>query len=138
MAQRVAIALALAGQPRLLIADEPTTALDASVRAEVLGLLRRLQAERGMAILLVSHDWGVIRSMCQRAYVMYAGHMVEGAESTGYAVAWFGAMHDNARKSTADQISPVKLVRKDMPPVLTIHGDKDELVPYAQAQRLQA
>ncbi|QFU91726.1 dipeptide/oligopeptide/nickel ABC transporter permease/ATP-binding protein [Amycolatopsis sp. YIM 10] len=80
MAQRVAIAMALAGAPDLLIADEPTTALDVTVQAEVLGLLRGLQAEHGMAILLISHDWGVVAAMCHRAYVMYAGHFVESGE----------------------------------------------------------
>ncbi|SEC72990.1 peptide/nickel transport system permease protein [Amycolatopsis tolypomycina] len=77
MAQRVAIAMALAGEPSLLVADEPTTALDAGVQAEVLGLLGTLQAERGMAILLITHDWSVVSSFCRRAYVMYAGHIVE-------------------------------------------------------------
>jgi peptide/nickel transport system permease protein len=82
MAQRVALAIALAGNPRLLIADEPTTALDVTVQAEILGLLQALQAERGMAVLLISHDWDVIATMCQRAYVMYAGHIVESAPVT--------------------------------------------------------
>lgn len=77
MAQRVAIAMALAGEPRLLIADEPTTALDVTVQAEILELLRSLQHETGLAVLLISHDWGVVASLCQRAYVMYAGHVVE-------------------------------------------------------------
>jgi peptide/nickel transport system permease protein len=77
MAQRVAIALALAGEPRLLIADEPTTALDVTVQGEILTLFRRLQQERGLAILLVSHDWGVVASICHRAAVMYAGQIVE-------------------------------------------------------------
>jgi peptide/nickel transport system permease protein len=79
MAQRVAIAMALAGEPALLIADEPTTALDVTVQAEVLDLLRRLQAQRAMAILLISHDWGVVADLCQRAYVMYAGQIVESS-----------------------------------------------------------
>jgi peptide/nickel transport system permease protein len=79
MAQRVAIARALAGEPKLLIADEPTTALDVTVQAEILELLRQLQRERGMAILLVTHDWGVVADVCQRAVVMYAGQVVERA-----------------------------------------------------------
>jgi peptide/nickel transport system permease protein len=80
MAQRVAIARALAGEPKLLIADEPTTALDVTVQAEILDLLRDLQRERKMAILLVTHDWGVIADLCDRAVVMYAGEVVERAE----------------------------------------------------------
>jgi len=80
MAQRVAIARALAGEPQLLIADEPTTALDVTVQAEVLDLLREIQRERGMAILLVTHDWGVVADMCDRAVVMYAGEVVERAD----------------------------------------------------------
>ncbi|TYK51040.1 dipeptide/oligopeptide/nickel ABC transporter permease/ATP-binding protein [Actinomadura decatromicini] len=77
MAQRVAIALALAGGPRLLIADEPTTALDVTVQAEILRLLRTLQRETGMAILLISHDWGTVGELCERTLVMYAGQVVE-------------------------------------------------------------
>jgi peptide/nickel transport system permease protein len=79
MAQRVSIAAALAGDPQLLIADEPTTALDVTVQAEILDLLRELQRERGMAILLVTHDWGVIADICERVMVMYAGESVERA-----------------------------------------------------------
>ena len=79
MAQRVAIARALAGEPKLLVADEPTTALDVTVQAEILDLLRELQQEREMAILLVTHDWGVIADVCDRAVVMYAGQVVEQA-----------------------------------------------------------
>ncbi|WP_051338240.1 dipeptide/oligopeptide/nickel ABC transporter permease/ATP-binding protein [Streptomyces flavidovirens] len=80
MAQRVAIALALAGRPKLLIADEPTTALDVTVQAEILTLLRTLQAETGMAVLIVTHDWGVVADLCHRAVVMYAGQVVEQAD----------------------------------------------------------
>jgi len=76
-AQRVMIALALALGPDLLIADEPTTALDATIQAQILDLMRSLQREHGMAILLITHDMGVIAGMCERAAVMYAGHFVE-------------------------------------------------------------
>ena len=79
MAQRVAIARALAGDPKLLIADEPTTALDVTVQAEILDLLRELQLTGNMAILLVTHDWGVVTDLCNRAIVMYAGQVVEQA-----------------------------------------------------------
>jgi peptide/nickel transport system permease protein len=79
MAQRVSIARALAGKPRLLIADEPTTALDVTLQSEILGLLRSLQQETGMALLLVSHDCWVIAELCQRVLVMYAGEVVEQA-----------------------------------------------------------
>ena len=82
MAQRVVIAIALAGNPDLIIADEPTTALDVTVQMEVLGLLKSLQQERSLAMLLVTHDWGVVADICDRAVVMYAGQVVEDA-STG-------------------------------------------------------
>jgi peptide/nickel transport system permease protein len=80
MAQRVAIARALSGNPKLLIADEPTTALDVTVQAEVLDLLREIQQQQRMAILLVTHDWGVIADISERVVVMYAGQVVERAE----------------------------------------------------------
>jgi peptide/nickel transport system permease protein len=79
MAQRVAIAIALSGEPKLLIADEPTTALDVSVQKEILSLLELIQTETGMSVLLVSHDWGVVSELCERAVVMYAGEVVEQA-----------------------------------------------------------
>ncbi|AZS38640.1 Oligopeptide transport ATP-binding protein OppD [Microbacterium lemovicicum] len=79
MAQRVVIAKALAGRPRLLIADEPTTALDVTVQAEILSLLSSLRDETGMSIILVTHDWGVVAETCDRTLVMYAGQLVEEA-----------------------------------------------------------
>ncbi|WP_060888007.1 dipeptide/oligopeptide/nickel ABC transporter permease/ATP-binding protein [Streptomyces caniscabiei] len=79
MAQRVVVARALAGEPKLLIADEPTTALDVTIQVEILDLLRTLQRDRGMAIMLVTHDLGVVADMCDRVVVMYAGQIAERA-----------------------------------------------------------
>jgi peptide/nickel transport system permease protein len=79
MAQRVGIARALAGEPELLIADEPTTALDVTVQAEILDLIRNLRVQRGMAVMLITHDWGVVADLCDRAVVLYAGEVVEEA-----------------------------------------------------------
>ena len=77
MRQRVMIAMALACDPKLLIADEPTTALDVTIQAQVLDLLRRLQSELGMAILFVTHDLGVVAEIADRVTVLYAGQTVE-------------------------------------------------------------
>ena len=83
MAQRVAIALAIAAEPRLLIADEPTTALDVTIQAQILELLLDLQRERGMALLLISHDLAVVAECARRVCVMYAGQAVEVGELPG-------------------------------------------------------
>ena len=77
MRQRALLATALACGPRLLIADEPTTALDVTTQAEILALLRELREKLGMAMLLISHDLGIVASACERLYVMYAGRVVE-------------------------------------------------------------
>ncbi|MFC4454770.1 dipeptide/oligopeptide/nickel ABC transporter permease/ATP-binding protein [Deinococcus sonorensis] len=79
MAQRVAMAMALSGRPRLLIADEPTTALDVTVQKEILGLLRQLQEGTGMSVLIVTHNLGVVADLCDRVLVLYAGQVFEDA-----------------------------------------------------------
>jgi peptide/nickel transport system ATP-binding protein len=81
MAQRVVIAMALASNPRLLVLDEPTTGLDATVEAEVLDLVRTLRKETGTSVLFISHNLGVIRTMCDRVGVLYAGSIVEEGET---------------------------------------------------------
>ncbi|WNJ88064.1 ABC transporter ATP-binding protein [Bosea sp. 685] len=79
--QRVMIAMALAGEPDLLVADEPTTALDATIQAQILELLTQIRRETGMALVLISHDLGVISQSCERVCVMYAGRIVETADA---------------------------------------------------------
>lgn len=81
-AQRVMIAIALACEPNLLIADEPTTALDVTIQAQILDLLRNLRESLDTAIILITHDLGVVAEMCERVAVMYAGHIVEQADVT--------------------------------------------------------
>ena len=77
MRQRVMIAIALACEPKLLIADEPTTALDVTIQAQILELMQELRQKLGMSIIMITHDLGVVASMCEKIAVMYAGHIVE-------------------------------------------------------------
>ena len=79
MRQRVVIAMALACNPKLLIADEPTTALDVTVQAQILDLIEELQKDMGMSVILITHDLGVIAQACDHVVVMYAGRVVEKA-----------------------------------------------------------
>ena len=77
MRQRVVIALALAAEPKLIVADEPTTALDVSIQAQIIQLLKRICKDRGAAVMLITHDMGVIAETCDRVAVMYAGRIAE-------------------------------------------------------------
>jgi peptide/nickel transport system ATP-binding protein len=109
MKQRVMIAIALAGEPDLLIADEPTTALDVTVQAQILDLLAQLQRERGMGMLLITHDLGVVAKMAHRIGVMYAGELVEVASREEffsrpqhpYTQALFAALPEVSRRGMA-------------------------------------
>jgi len=109
MKQRVMIAIALAGEPDLLIADEPTTALDVTVQAQILDLLAQLQRERGMGMLLITHDLGVVAKMAHRIGVMYAGELVEVADREEfftrpqhpYTQALFAALPEVSRRGMA-------------------------------------
>ncbi len=109
MKQRVMIAIALAGEPDLLIADEPTTALDVTVQAQILDLLAQLQRERGMGMLLITHDLGVVARMAHSIGVMYAGELVEVAEREEffsrpqhpYTQALFAALPEVSRRGMA-------------------------------------
>ncbi len=106
MKQRVMIAIALAGEPELLIADEPTTALDVTVQAQILDLLAKIQVDRGMGMLLITHDLGVVARMAHRIGVMYAGELVEVASREAfftaprhpYTQALFQALPDISRR----------------------------------------
>ncbi len=108
MNQRVMIAMAISCNPRLLIADEPTTALDVTIQAQILDLLRELQKERGMALILVTHNMGVVAEMAQRVAVMYAGQVVEERDADAlfsapqhpYAAALLAAMPERSTGAT--------------------------------------
>jgi oligopeptide/dipeptide ABC transporter ATP-binding protein len=95
MKQRVMIAIALAGEPSLLIADEPSTALDVTIQAQVLSLLKRLQRERGMSVMLITHDLGVVAEMADRIAVMYAGRIVEQSSRERF---FAGPLHPYSRR----------------------------------------
>ncbi|MBL8474697.1 MAG: dipeptide ABC transporter ATP-binding protein [Methyloversatilis sp.] len=123
MKQRAMIAMALAGEPRLLIADEPTTALDVTIQAQVLDLLARLQRERGMAVLLITHDLGVVARMAHQIGVMYAGQLIEQAPRAAfftrpahpYSKLLFDALPDAARHGRGE----LATIPGSVPPLTT-------------------
>jgi peptide/nickel transport system ATP-binding protein len=115
MRQRVVIALALAAEPRLIVADEPTTALDVSIQAQIISLLKRLCREHGAAVMLVTHDMGVIAETCDRVAVMYAGRIAE-----------IGPVHDvihaPAHPYTAGLMGSIPAMDEDRERLLQIDG----------------
>ncbi len=115
MRQRVVIALALAGEPRLIVADEPTTALDVSIQAQIISLLKRLCKEHGAAVMLVTHDMGVIAETCDRVAVMYAGRVVEIGPVAD-------VIHAPAHPYTAGLMGSIPAMDEDRPRLLQIDG----------------
>src|SRR5919112_1994757 len=120
MRQRVVIALALAGEPRLIVADEPTTALDVSIQAQIISLLRRLCREHGSAVMLVTHDMGVIAETCDRVAVMYAGRIVEIGPVNA-------VIHTPAHPYTAGLMGSIPAMDEDRPRLLQIDGSMPRL-----------
>ena len=128
MAQRVMIAMALACEPELLIADEPTTALDVTIQAQILDLMRRLQQETGTAIILITHDLGVVAEMCDRVAVMYAGEIVEQTDTATL-------FRDPRHPYTRGLISSIPVVGEIREELATIPGNVPNLVDLPPACR---
>ena len=128
MAQRVMIAMALACEPELLIADEPTTALDVTIQAQILDLMRALQADTGTAIVLITHDLGVVAEMCDRVAVMYAGEIVEEADTATL----FG---DPKHPYTRGLIGSVPALGQVQDELVTIPGSVPNLIDLPAACR---
>jgi oligopeptide/dipeptide ABC transporter ATP-binding protein len=121
MRQRVAIAMALANDPDILIADEPTTALDVTTQAQILELLRHLAEENGSAVVLITHDMGVIAEFCQRVLVMYAGRIVEDTSTQGL---FASPMHPYSEALLGTVMHPDRLPHGPLP---TIDGSPPRL-----------
>jgi oligopeptide/dipeptide ABC transporter ATP-binding protein len=120
MRQRALLAVALGCRPRVLVADEPTTALDVTTQTEIMALLTDLRQRLGMAMLLISHDLGLVASACTRIYVMYAGRTVEWG-TTG------GVFGDPAHPYTAGLLESARVLRNAAGRFATIGGDVPNL-----------
>ena len=115
MRQRVMIAIALASSPKLLLADEPTTALDVTIQDQIIALLNSLRAKLGMSVLLVTHDLGVVNEMCDHVAVMYAGRIVESADT-------HGLLHDSRHPYTCGLINSLPAEHDTRTRLEPIHG----------------
>lgn len=115
MRQRVMIAIALASRPKLLLADEPTTALDVTIQDQIIALLNSLRAKLGMSVLLVTHDLGVVNEMCDHVAVMYAGRIVETADT-------HGLLHDSRHAYTCGLINSLPAEHDTRTRLEPIHG----------------
>jgi oligopeptide/dipeptide ABC transporter ATP-binding protein len=129
MRQRVMIAMALSCSPKLLIADEPTTALDVTVQAQVMEEIKRLQQERNMGLILITHDLGVIAESCSRVVVMYCGKIIEMADT--------GELYQNPRHPyTRGLLDSIPRVRKEKLKTLpTIQGMVPDLADLPKGCR---
>lgn len=121
MRQRAMIALALACGPKLLIADEPTTALDVTIQAQIINLMKQLQQQLGMAIILITHDLGVVAGMCSRVIVMYAGQIVESGSVRDI---YYQPQHPY----TKGLLASVPKIGKDRKPLSSIPGTPPDLL----------
>ena len=115
MRQRVVIALALAAHPKLIVADEPTTALDVSIQAQIIALLKKVCKEQGAAVMLVTHDMGVIAETCDRVAVMYAGRVAEIGPVSA-------VIHQPAHRYTAGLMGAIPSMDEDREQLLQIDG----------------
>jgi len=144
MRQRVMIAMALANDPQLLIADEPTTALDVTIQAQILDLIRDLQRDSGTALMLITHDLGVVAEMADRVQVLYAGRAVESATAEAlvdgpehpYTVGLLGSMPSMSAR--ADALTPIEGSIPDLralPPGCHFHPRCPFAAPRCRAER---
>jgi len=138
MRQRVMIAIALACEPELLIADEPTTALDVTIQAQILDLLKSLQQESGMSVILITHDLGVVAETCDRVQVMYAGRVVERTDTVSLFKTPYHPYTDGLLRSVPGFPHKEPIVGKDgRPRLFTIEGmvpNLDQLPPGCRFQ----
>jgi oligopeptide/dipeptide ABC transporter ATP-binding protein len=128
MAQRVMIAMALACEPELLIADEPTTALDVTIQAQILDLIRALREQTGTAVILITHDLGVVAEMCDRVAVMYAGEIVEEAST-------IELFRDPRHPYTRGLINSIPVVGETRDELAVIPGNVPNLIDLPPACR---